>query len=749
MPESIIVFGMEIPVLRYNTVVVGSGAAGFNAADSLYTLGMRDVAVITEDVMRGTSRNAGSDKQTYYKLTLGGGDADGVAQMAQTLFEGGCVDGDLALCEAGLSAECFFKLVSLGVPFPRDRFGAWPGYKTDHDPRRRATSAGPRTSKIMTEKLHGAVVSKGIPIHNDMQVIKLLTGPEGEIAGALCLNLAAVKNGRAEYSAFCCRNIIFATGGPAGLYKDSVYPTGQHGANGLAFEAGARGANLTEWQYGLASLSPRWNVSGTYMQVLPRFISVDQDGGGEREFLVDCYGSQSDLLTNLFLKGYQWPFDSQKAGGGSSFIDICVFRELLAGRRVFLDYRKNPFGGYLDFNLLSGEALSYLKQAGACFGTPVDRLRHMNMPAVDFYLEHGVDLAREPLEISLCAQHNNGGIAVDRWWRTTADGLFAVGESAATHGVRRPGGSALNAGQAGSLRAAQYIAARRGGEPPGAGEFIRIVGAEIAETLVISGIEQRLEFREVNGTAPGEITETPAISGHGQRLEFREVESTASGTDSAPPDAGGAECDDLDYSVLLYGLRSGMSESAGVVRDIRKIRRALKNARQTYDIILARSAYGIVKAADLPLLYMLRDTCVCQIVYLSAFINYYEKTGKSRGGAIFTENGEPPAAAADPSPRESHIVAGPSPYESLIAADEPARHKSHVAADSPSPPFAPPSGFDFTLDGGEYDGMVQETEYNGDGECSFIWRKVRPIPQEDDFFENAWREFRAGGHIDE
>ena len=45
-------------------------------------------------------------------------------------------------------------------------------------------------------------------------------------------------------------------------------------------------------------------------------------------------------------------------------------------------------------------------------------------------------------------------------------GLFAVGEAAASHGVYRPGGTALNAGQVGSTRAAQYIAARCRGDAP-------------------------------------------------------------------------------------------------------------------------------------------------------------------------------------------------------------------------------------------------------------------------------------------
>ena len=104
-------------VVRCNTAIVGSGAAGFNAADRLWQLGQHDIVLVTENRVGGTSRNTGSDKQTYYKLTLSGGDADSVREMADTLFAGRCVDGDIALCEAALSTLCFLKLVELGVPF--------------------------------------------------------------------------------------------------------------------------------------------------------------------------------------------------------------------------------------------------------------------------------------------------------------------------------------------------------------------------------------------------------------------------------------------------------------------------------------------------------------------------------------------------------------------------------------------------------------------------------------------------------
>jgi succinate dehydrogenase/fumarate reductase flavoprotein subunit len=368
--------GLDIEVYSMNTAVVGSGAAGFNAADSLYSLGQKDIAIITEGINMGTSRNTGSDKQTYYKLTLSGGTPDSVLEMAKTLFEGGSRHGDIALVEAALSARSFYKLVDIGVPFPHNRYGEYIGYKTDHDPRQRATSAGPLTSKFMTEKLEVQIKQKGIKIFDGYQVIGILTRKEasGEFkaVGLAALNLNALEQSNMGITLFNCTNIVYATGGPAGMYLTSVYPQSQTGASGIAFEAGAKGINLTESQYGIASIKFRWNLSGTYQQVLPRYVSTDKNGQDEREFLDEYFDEPGKMLDAIFLKGYQWPFDPRKIKNfGSSLIDILVYNETQnKGRRVFLDFTRNPSwgckDGEMDFSLLGQEAFAYLKNSGTC-----------------------------------------------------------------------------------------------------------------------------------------------------------------------------------------------------------------------------------------------------------------------------------------------------------------------------------------------------------------------------------------------
>ena len=579
MAASFVWRGMEIPVHSLNTAVVGSGAAGFNAADWLGALGVAHVALISEGILSGTSRNAGSDKQTYYKLSLCGDTPDSVEDMANTLFAGGSMDGDIALAEAASSTRCFMKLANLGVPFPTNAYGEYAGYKTDHDPRQRATSAGPLTSKYMTEALEAETRRRGIRLFDNHLIIGILTD-NGKCYGLLALDLKRLEEAGRGLTLFRCKNVIWATGGAAGLFEQSVYPPSQHGALGIAMEAGAIAANLTEWQHGLASVKFRWNVSGTYQQVLPRYISTDAQGNDEREFLLE-YLSPADMLALVFLKGYQWPFDARKLPG-SSQIDFYVTRETaMRGRRVYLDFRTNPTGMEQGFNLLSEECRSYLAKCDALFGTPFDRLRKLNPDAIALYRAHGIDIENETLEVAVCAQHMNGGLSVDRWWRTSVEGLYACGEAAGTFGAYRPGGSALNSTQAGSMRAAQHIAARRPGLPDD-GHFYT------AASAILDG--------------KGAV----AVD-----MAFAETES---------------------LTELAYRARSRMSRHGAHLRSAEQLAEALSACQQ--DIIGFYTTIKLTEPAALPTAFRCYDMLLSQYACLCAMAEYINAGGASRGSAL-------------------------------------------------------------------------------------------------------------------
>ena len=91
--------------------------------------------------------------------------------------------------------------------------------------------------------------------------------------------------------------------------------------------------------------------------------------------------------------------------------------------------------------------------------------------------------------------------------------------------------------------------------------------------------------------------------------------------------------------------------------------------------------------------------------YMTAMIDYAEVGGKSRGSALYTD------------------AKGTKPYAQL------------------------PDIFTFTVDDGALDEDIQTVRYT-DGTCTAAWRKRRPIPENDDFFEVIWKNYRETGNID-
>ena len=432
----------------YDAIIIGSGAAAYGVADRLHKLGVKNIALIAENRLSGTSRNTGSDKQTYYKLSLDGLSQDSPYRMANDIFASGCCDGEKMYIQAVNSAECFLRLCDYGVNFPKDEFGGYPGYKTDHDNTVRATSVGPLTSKIMTEKLEKVVLEKNrTPFYDNRQVVEILKDGDNT-AGVAVLNTETD-----EFECFYSYNVICATGAPACIYENSVYPHSQHGMTGVLIDAGVRLCNFSQWQYGMSSVDFRWNVSGSFMQVVPRFVSVDENGC-EYEFLNEYFADTGEMCSNIFLKGYQWPFSYERAGK-SSRIDIAVHNETSKGRRVYLDFTRNPKG--FSFDALSDEARDYLEKNGATALKPIDRLNILNPKAIAVYSVQGIDLYTGMLRIAVCAQHNNGGVYTDNNWETDVKGLYVIGEAAGTFGLARPGGTALNDTQVSGLVCARHI----------------------------------------------------------------------------------------------------------------------------------------------------------------------------------------------------------------------------------------------------------------------------------------------------
>ena len=331
---------------------------------------------------------------------------------------------------------------------------------------------------------------------------------------------------------------------------------------------------------------------------MPRYVSTEEDGSDEREFLLDFFPDAGRMLDAVFLKGYQWPFDPRKAADyGSSVIDILVYRErMIKGRRVFLDYTRNPVvpaGESLDFGILGEESYNYLKQSHVLFGTPIERLNYMNQPAVELYKQNGIDLEKEYLEIAVCAQHNNGGLAGGIWWESNIRNFFPVGEVKGTHGVYRPGGSALNSGQVGSTRAAQYIAARYSRRP------------RWIEQLLGTG-QEKADSKNKHRRKASKRQAAQAMSG---RLEE-------------------------------IGLRTSRGEAH--IRSLEGAEDALKEAQE--ELISFSDKIRLSSVYELPHAFQNLDLLITQLAYFSAIADYIRQGGKSRGSyLVYDPRGQLPA----------------------------------------------------------------------------------------------------------
>jgi succinate dehydrogenase/fumarate reductase flavoprotein subunit len=456
------------------------------------------------------------------------------------------------------------------------------------------------------------------------------------------------------------RNVVLATGGPGGLYRDSVYPPGQTGSIGLGFLLGAAAHNLTESQFGLASRGFRWNLSGSYQQVIPRYVSTDAGGKDEREFLNEHFPTMKALAGAIFRKGYQWPFDASKIKNhGSSLIDLLVYRETMVhGRRVFLDYRQNPSGvhGLEAFCLdaLDEEAHTYLKNSGALEPLPIERLLSMNPSAVQLFLDHGIDLKNERLECAVCAQHNNGGLLGNLWWESNVRHLFPVGEVNGTHGVARPGGAALNAGQVGALRAALHIAKHYSDPPPGRASFVAAVEPQMKAVLEQAG--------KMTGPARGEAI-TPALA--------------------------------------LKEIRARMSTHGAQIRNPAAVGGALKEAWALYEKMNAGMTVAFPGA--LPDAIRTLDLGLTHALYLEAIQEYLKKGGKSRG---------------------SYLVLDP-------------------AGETPAKTLGREWRFALTEPNAFVNQKILEVRWDEAAGVKLEWVDIRPIPEEDEWFEKVWSDYEA------
>jgi len=602
--KSIEISGKTIPVYQCEALVLGSGAAGMRAAVELKRRKV-DVLVASTGLFAGTSACSGSDKQTLYTASTDY-KGDNFVKYAEGLCSGGAMNFSTAYVEAVGSIDAIGGLQFMGLPLPHDDHGAILRYQTDHDEAGRATSCGPRTSKLMVKVLFEEALTLGIrilPSTSGIRIVKETVDRIERVCGVIALHREEQRN---DYGMIFiqCEDLVIATGGPGELYRDSVYPHHCHGGLGLALEAGVELCNLTESQFGIGTPRTKfpWNLSGTYVQVMPRVYSVDEEGN-EHHFLKRFYRTTREMVSNIFRKGYQWPFHSNRMlDYGSSLFDLAVYLECKAGRKVYLDFLRNPEpvndGEEFSLEDLDPDVRAYLENNEALYDLPIDRLLRMNPLAIELYRMHGTDIETEPLEFAMNNQHMNGGILINDWGQTNLKGCYAIGEAAGSHGVTRPGGAALNSGQVFGKRVAIAIKRSRNEK----------VDTTTAASVVSQSLESVLadadRFMNVGGRKPKDVK---------QEIQAR------------------------------------MSDYAGIICSADMVKSALENARALRQEI-ERDGLKSSSAAMVGQAFRWRHMAWVSEAVLAALDHYISKGGGSRGArAICSDQGTrcPDASSED------------------------------------------------------------------------------------------------------
>ena len=371
-------------------VIVGAGLAGLATALALAPL----PCIVLSPASLGADTSTGWAQGGIAACV--GSDDDASLHAADTLAAGdGLCDAASVARIVGAGPAAIARLAELGAGFDRDASGVLlTGLEAAHSRRRIVHAAGDGTGREVLRALIARARAAGsITIIEHAAARRLVLDGERRVAGVMIETPSGLRTLTAS-------RVVIATGGMGGLFAHTTNPLASVGA-GVALAARA-GATLADLEF---------------IQFHPTAIDAGRDPmplaseaiRGEGAFLADETGRRFML-------------DCEAANGRAELaprdvVARAIAAELGSGHRVFLDAR-------------------------ACLGSRFAA----RFPGIDALCrDAGIDAATMPIPVRPAAHYAMGGIATDASGRTDVDGLWAVGEAAATglHGANRLASNSL------------------------------------------------------------------------------------------------------------------------------------------------------------------------------------------------------------------------------------------------------------------------------------------------------------------
>jgi len=392
---------------RGHVVVVGAGLGGLVTALELAPL---PVLLLSRAPLGRELATAWA--QGGIAAALGHDDSPELHALDTHAAGDGICDPDIVTLVTREAPASIDRLAAFGVRFDRDEAGQLSLGREGGHRRRRIAHVRDATGSAIAQALIEAVRgTPSITLLEGVEARELLV-EDGRVAG-----LAALRG--TERLVVNAAQVVLATGGAGGLYAHTSNPLGARGGGFvMAAKAGATLADLE------------------FVQFHPTAIDVAAD---PLPLATEALRGEGALLVNAAGERFMAGLHPLAELAPRDIVARAIFRERAAGRGAFLDAR---------------EALG--ERFASRFPTVHASCR-----------EAGIDPARELVPVAPAAHYHMGGVAVDARARSSIEGLWAVGEVAATglHGANRLASNSLLEAVVFGTRAARDIAGIERGRP--------------------------------------------------------------------------------------------------------------------------------------------------------------------------------------------------------------------------------------------------------------------------------------------
>jgi len=390
--------------LETDVLIVGSGGAGMYAALEAAAGG---ASVILAD--RSLIGRGGGTVMAMMTVAaaLGAQTPDSWEyHLADTLAAGyGLCDENLSaiLCEDG--PKRILEMDSWNVGWAREDGHIKQAHAPGHDRPRCVyvdfLRTGPAVSKTLRHQMRNVPAIRRI---GDLLVVDIAV-EDGVACGATAIHMQT-----GAPVTIAAKAVVIATGGLTRLYRRNSASLNM-GGDGYALALRA-GAQLIDMEF--VQFFPIGHLA-------PRLVGLDP-------IMWDPFRYK---LGGILLNGQMEEFEQNYAVAGGRSDGTYVLTRDLATYAILKEVeagRGSPAGGvYLSFKHV-----------------PEAELRRAFGPVIDTLAANGIDLTRQPIEVSPIAHYHMGGVKVDTCFQTRVPNLFAAGEAVGgANGATRLSGNAI------------------------------------------------------------------------------------------------------------------------------------------------------------------------------------------------------------------------------------------------------------------------------------------------------------------